>query len=60
MITATKFFILTDVQHDLITKRASFVSQSTFTDWYYDYPDWHLSLNDIWLRKRPGFEIEFA
>jgi len=59
MIEIEKKFILTNVQKEKLLKNAEFLGEKTFTDIYYDTPEYALTKNDIWLRARNGkFELK--
>lgn len=59
MIEVEKKFLLSDVEHSTPTKDAVFLGERTFTDVYYDTPDYTLTTRDIWLRSRDGrFELK--
>jgi thiamine-triphosphatase len=61
MIEVEKKFRLTKEQRESIIKDAKFISERTFTDVYYDTPDYKLTTKDIWLRQRDGkFEIKIS
>lgn len=48
-----KFKVNQEQNIDLL-KGATFIARESFHDVYYDYSDYRLSLNDIWLRSRNG------
>jgi len=59
MIEIEKKFILTDAQKEKLLENAEFLDEKTFTDVYYDTPQYTLTKNDIWLRTRNGkFELK--
>ena len=59
MIEIEKKFILTDAQRERLSENAEFLGERTFTDVYYDTPEYALTKNDIWLRTRNGkFELK--
>ena len=59
MIEIEKKFILTDAQRKKMLENAEFLGEKTFTDVYYDTPEYTLTKNDIWLRTRNGkFELK--
>ncbi|XP_069817740.1 thiamine-triphosphatase isoform X2 [Dendropsophus ebraccatus] len=47
-----KFVPGPDVEQKLSALGAELVEEITFRDAYYDSPDLHLTLNDMWLRRR--------
>lgn len=59
MIEIKKKFLLTDAQRKKLLENAEFLGEKTFTDVYYDTPEYALTKNDIWLRTRNGrFEVK--
>ncbi len=59
MIEIEKKFILTEEQERNLIQGAIFVSEKTFTDTYYDTPDYVITAKDTWFRKRDDrFELK--
>ena len=59
MFEVEKKFILSESDIAHLVGDADFVSEKTFTDTYYDTPEFALTKNDIWLRKRGNdFELK--
>lgn len=52
MIEVELKFILTEAEEKRLLEGAIFERQYEFEDVYYDYNDYRLSINDIWLRTR--------
>jgi predicted adenylyl cyclase CyaB len=52
MIEVEKKFVLNGAAKDRLTQGAAFVGEKTFTDVYYDTPDYRLGVKDWWLRRR--------
>ncbi len=52
MIEVEKKFIITKDQEAALIDGAEFLREKTFTDSYYDYPDWRWTTSDLWLRMR--------
>jgi adenylate cyclase class IV len=57
MFEVEKKFKLSNNESKKLLEGAEFISEKTFTDIYYDTPEYSLTKNDIWLRKR-GEEFE--
>jgi adenylate cyclase class IV len=59
MIEVEKNFDLRPGDKERLIRGAEFVRRKTFTDVYYDRPDWFLTRRDFWLRARDGrFELK--
>ncbi len=59
MIEVENKFAITKEQEKTLTADAELISEKRIEDVYYDTPDFSLTTNDIWLRKRNGaFDIK--
>ncbi len=54
MIEVEKKFALSPEDEKRLTDGAEFLKEKTFTDVYYDTPDYALTRKDWWLRSRDG------
>ena len=54
MIEVEKKFRLNEVERECLLEGAVFESERSFTDVYYDTPDYTLTRKDTWLRFRDG------
>lgn len=61
MIEVEKKFLFEGGFSERVKREGTFISQEEFKDTYYDTPQWHYTLKNIWLRKRgDAFELKVA